>query len=297
MAELLRKIKESISVEYGSFELADSGLDLQGEELDDECLETIGPGWIRVRCHVNHGSANVWMESWDAEPPVADAPWAEVGKRAYLSGSGIVELYDTDGGRPTDRLVLGPSFFLYGVRAYRVPPAWGEGHEFWEDPRVANVLLRFWPIRDAFDPIPHARPDSWSGEVPSEPGPYRPSTDWPVLHRSLAGSHFGSERHSREENEDGRSSVADDPYRWREKAERRVRARIAAELNPGGVPTFTIRREEFDAPWRAAPGLSGRVRELSGLVTVLDEEDDLLTVRDATDAEAARVIAADLTWR
>lgn len=36
---------------------------------------------------------------------------------------------------------------------------------------------------------------------------------------------------------------------------------------------------------------------VSAVVTVLDEDDDLLTVRDATDAEAARVIAAERTWR
>ncbi|GIH69791.1 hypothetical protein [Sphaerimonospora thailandensis] len=295
MAEPLRKFKDSITVEYGSFELADSGLDLQGEELDDECLETIGPGWIRVRCHVNHGSANVWMEAWDAEPPVAQAPWAEAGKGAYLSGSGIVGLHDTDGGRSTDRLVLGPSFFLYGVHAYLVPPAWRADHEFWEDPRTVNVLLRFWPIRDAFDPIPHARPDSWRGTPPSDSAPYRPSTDWPLLRRPLAGAPGENGRCGREENEDEAASAWAGDL-WKE-AERRVRSRIATELNPGGAPTFTIRREEFAAPWRAAPGLSGRAKGLSEVVTILDEEDGLLTVRDATAAEAARVIAADLTWR
>ncbi|WP_433420814.1 hypothetical protein ACQP1V_09055 [Microtetraspora malaysiensis] len=36
---------------------------------------------------------------------------------------------------------------------------------------------------------------------------------------------------------------------------------------------------------------------VSAIVTVIGEEDDLLTVRDATDAEAARVVAAERTWR
>ncbi|MGI5486374.1 hypothetical protein [Microtetraspora malaysiensis] len=92
------------------------------------------------------------------------------------------------------------------------------------------------------------------------------------------------------------------------------------------MPTFTIRRKDVEAPWPVALGLSGRVQQwqadseggngilttdrriikrdvvncralVSAVVTVLDEEDDLLTVRDATDAEAARVIAAERTWR
>ncbi|MFC4062570.1 hypothetical protein ACFOWE_30080 [Planomonospora corallina] len=311
MAEVLRRFQETFRVEHGCFELGDPWLSLDGAWTHDGRLETQS-SWVRVGCDVSYGGADVRMESWDAEPPPAGAPWVEAGEVAYLSGTGIVEL-SQEGNRSFDRLVLGPSHFLYGLRAHRVPSARDRDHEFWEDPRTEHVLLRFWPIRDVFDPVLHARPDSWEGRrPPPEPSPYRPSADWPTLRPRPAASPGGS---------GPAAGAADDPYRRRKDAERRVRLRIAGELNPGGAPTFSIPRRDLAAPWTAAPGLTGRVRQwqadpcggsddpiadrrdvsrgrapVSAVVTVLDEEDDFLTVRDATAAEAARVIAAEQTW-
>jgi hypothetical protein len=316
MADVLRKFRETCGIEYGCVGLRDPRLSLDDAWMHDGHLE-VQSGRVRVECDVSYGNADIRMESWDAEPPAADAPWVEAGEVTYLSGTGIVELLGFDGQLSHDRLVLGPSYFLYGVRAYRVPSARERDHEFWEDPRIEHVLLRFWPIRDVFDPVLHARPDSWERTTPPGPSPYPPSADWPTLRRQPAVS-------------PGESGVAadevDDPYQCWELAKRKVRLRIAGELNPSGAPTFSIRKQDLIAPWRAAPGLTGRVQVwqpdpcsgtdmlaadrrivtrdvsrgqalVSAIVTVLDEEGDSLTVRDAISAEAARVIAAEQTWK
>ncbi|GAA4182394.1 hypothetical protein GCM10022252_08260 [Streptosporangium oxazolinicum] len=204
---------------------------------------------------------------------------------------------------------LGPSYFLYGLRTYRVPSAWGKGHEFYEDPQTEHVLLRFWPIRDVFDPVLHARPERTTA-VP-RPSAYVSATDWPALRR---------------QPDLPEPDTADDPdSEDGEAALRRTRARIARQLNPDTAPTFTILRrhaEDPRSPLRANTGATCRARlwrsvrknELgvdrriesedgsrdevlvSAIVTVLDEDGELLTVRDATETEAARLLAVERVW-
>ncbi|GII00561.1 hypothetical protein [Planobispora takensis] len=57
------------------------------------------------------------MEAWYAEPPAPGEPWGETGQVTYLSHAGIVELCGPMRGPSGQRLLLGPPFFAYGLRA------------------------------------------------------------------------------------------------------------------------------------------------------------------------------------
>lgn len=309
MAEVLRRINYEDDVEYGQFYVGGFGPDLDGSAISHPHLRV--SNHLGIECDIIHGRADVRVEIWDAEPAAAAAPWVLTWEIAYLAGSGIVGV----GGEVwPDRLLLGPSYFLYGLRAYRVPSVWGRGHEFYEDPRTEHVLLRFWPIRDVFDPVLHARPERTTTEP--RPSAYVPATDWPALRRQPDLSE---------------PDAADDPGNEDREAAaiRRTRARIARQLNPDAAPTFTILRRHAEDPrsllsadtgatcrvrlWRPVgegePGVLGVDRRIesedgsrdgvlvSAIVTVLDEDGELLTVRDATEAEAARVLAVERAWQ
>ncbi|TKK90405.1 hypothetical protein FDA94_05215 [Herbidospora galbida] len=309
MAEVLRRINFEDAVEYGQFYVGDFGRHLDDSAVSHPHLRV--SNHLGIECDITHGQADVRVEVWDAEPPSADAPWVLTWEIAYLTGSGIVSV----GGESwPDLLLLGPSYFLYGLRAYRVPSVWGRSHEFYEDPQTEHVLLRFWPIRDVFDPALHARPEGTT--TAPRPSAYVPATDWPTL------------RHQPDLPE---PDTADDPDNedWEAVTLRRARARIAKQLNPDAAPTFTILRRHTEDPrspwgvdnvgatcrarlWRPAgeddPGVLGVDRRIesedgsrdevlvSAIVTVLDEDGELLTVRDATETEAARVLAVERAW-
>ncbi|MFD2352018.1 hypothetical protein ACFSTC_26305 [Nonomuraea ferruginea] len=194
---------------------------------------------------------------------------------------------DDEGERSFGALVLGPPCFLYGVRAHRVPPARGSDGDFWEDPRQAHVLLRFWPLRDVFDPALHARPAGLREDAAALPSGYVPSMDWPVLR----------ERTAPPPRDGSGPDVTGDPYPWRTLARHRCRTRIRHDLDPAGAPVSTVRRQDLAASGPPDPGTSHRVTVAGrAIVTVLAADGDLLTVRDATRAESARVVAAERAW-
>ncbi|MFF0572456.1 hypothetical protein [Streptosporangium saharense] len=142
MAQLLRRLDDEIYVEYNTF-----GLD--GTDL---------PTWGSPTDEIYHFVAAVRLESWDAEPGPADASWTPVSSTTFVAESGVVAIVSMMDGRGHDFLI-GPPRFEYGVDMYLRAPEPGDGHatgkceEAW--------LLRFWPIRDVFDPITHASPFSY----------------------------------------------------------------------------------------------------------------------------------------
>ncbi|WP_431912442.1 hypothetical protein [Nonomuraea jabiensis] len=286
MAITLRTFRDTVSTTYASFFLTDLCGAVEGPSLTDGILDTQG-GWIRIESTVSRGRADVRLESWDAAPPLAPAPWVPAGESTYLSAAGIVTISDDEGGGSLDALVLGPPHFLYGVRAYHVPPARSSDSDFWEDPRQAHVLLRFWPLRDVFDPARHALPQRSPGDSP-RPSGYVPSMDWPVLR----------ERTVPPPQDEPEPDVTDDPYPWRTLAEHRRRTGIRHALNPEGAPTYAVRRHDLTAFGEPDPGTSHRLTAPDpAIVTVLAGDGDLLTVRNAAPAESARVLAAEQTWQ
>lgn len=142
MAQLLRRLDDEIHIEYNTF-----GLD--GTDL---------PAWSSPTEEILHFPAAVRMESWDAEPERADASWTPVSSATFVAESGVVSIDSMADGRRHDFLI-GPPHFEYGVDMYLREPEPGDGHGTGECEE--SWLLRFWPIRDVFDPIKHAAPFSY----------------------------------------------------------------------------------------------------------------------------------------
>lgn len=142
MAQLLRRLDDEIYVEYNTFGLG--GTDL--------------PGWSSPTDEIYHFVAAVRLESWDAEPGAADASWTPVSSATFVAESGVVAIVAMMDDRGHDFLI-GPPRFEYGVDMYLREPEPGDGHATGECEET--WLLRFWPIRDVFDPITHAAPFSY----------------------------------------------------------------------------------------------------------------------------------------
>jgi hypothetical protein len=142
MAQLLRRLDDEVYVEYNTI-----GLD--GTDL---------PGWESPTDEIYHFVMAVRLESWDAEPEAADVSWTPVSSATFVAESGVVAIIAMMEGRGHDFLI-GPPRFEYGVRMYLREPQPGDGHATGECDET--WLLRFWPIRDVFDPITHAAPYSY----------------------------------------------------------------------------------------------------------------------------------------
>ncbi|GLW07875.1 hypothetical protein Misp01_30050 [Microtetraspora sp. NBRC 13810] len=142
MAQLLRRLDDEVYIQYNMF-----GLD--GTDL---------PEWSSPTDEIYHFVAAVRLESWDAEPGPADASWTPVSSTTFVAESGVVAIVAMMDGRGHDFLI-GPPRFEYGVHMYLREPEPGDGHATGECDET--WLLRFWPIRDVFDPITHAAPFSY----------------------------------------------------------------------------------------------------------------------------------------
>ncbi|WP_066376531.1 hypothetical protein [Herbidospora mongoliensis] len=142
MAQLLRRLDDEVYVEYNTVGL--DGTDLP--ELSSPTDE------------IYHFVAAVRLESWDAEPGPADASWTPVSSTTFVAESGVVAVVTMMDGRGHDFLI-GPPRFEYGLHMYLREPELGDGHATGESDEA--WLLRFWPIRDVFDPITHAAPFSY----------------------------------------------------------------------------------------------------------------------------------------
>ncbi|MFI7641719.1 hypothetical protein [Nonomuraea sp. NPDC049400] len=127
MPELIRHVEDEVPISYGRFGLYDaSGLGDDAERESGFGVLPAEPGGVALGpvdlvSRVEARMARVRLEAWNAEPEAADAPgepWAVAGHVHYLSPGGIVELCGP-GVSPTGRkLLLGPPFCAYGLRAY-----------------------------------------------------------------------------------------------------------------------------------------------------------------------------------
>ncbi|MBB5139873.1 hypothetical protein HNP84_009637 [Thermocatellispora tengchongensis] len=162
MARLLRGIDDELYVQYGHFTLG--GTDLS--------RFTSPEGY--------HFTAAVRMEAWDAEPARPDGSWEPVEESTFVADSGVVHLVAMMDERGHDFLI-GPPYFEYGVTAHVQVD--GEGGVGGEDAADERWLLRFWPIRDAFDPLKHMRAMERIIRMPEEyvPLPLPPELRAPPL--------------------------------------------------------------------------------------------------------------------
>lgn len=153
VARLIRGLDNTVLVEFG--ELA-----IFFERNDgDILLESPGDGDL----------AHIRLEAWDSPPPEPDTAWVPVENTTIEGGTGFVAVGSV-AEDATERFVIGPPHFLYGLTAHSQPagelPATGSEEELeqaYESREPERWLIRFWPIRDAFDPARHARPDHVDG--------------------------------------------------------------------------------------------------------------------------------------
>ncbi|MFI6294612.1 hypothetical protein ACIBEJ_23685 [Nonomuraea sp. NPDC050790] len=139
MAQLLRRIDDEVYVEYGTF-------GLEGTDLES---------WRTPTPELYHFTAALRLEAWDAEPGPPDASWTPAVSETFVAESGVVSVVTMMEDRGHDFLI-GPPHFEYGVAMYIREPRPGDGHT--TDECAQTWLLRFWPIRDVFDPLRHAVP-------------------------------------------------------------------------------------------------------------------------------------------
>ncbi|MCK2215577.1 hypothetical protein MF672_017545 [Actinomadura sp. ATCC 31491] len=366
MAELIRWVEDEVPVSYGRFGLGAGSL--EPEEEGQSGVMLAEPGGLAldgVELESGANTARVRMEAWDSEPLDAPGePWTQAGQIVYLSSYGIAQVSGIGYSPSGQKLLIGPPFCAYGLRAYtgqvRMEPA------PWDDSELEAVeesfLLRFWPLADAAAPAlrsesearglaaarmrelvplpPGAqapRPEQWPALRPHpRPDPatlvmrYAPGTDHlePV---PPAGSQAPDEAWRRVEEVLGDlrydllGNLPNHVESWSRSrlehyaARLRVDRRVGRELNPDDAPTMVLKASDVRTVLIGPdPGHSGRAwvwgkdddayaevlsvdrqivaRDpirgnslLTGIVTILRNEDDHVEVRAATAAEAARV--------
>ncbi|MBN6054616.1 hypothetical protein JYK22_21925, partial [Nonomuraea sp. RK-328] len=317
MAQLLRGCDDEVWVQFGQlgvfFERNDGDLPLESPDSEDH------PAAVR-------------LEAWDAPPPDPGAPWHLVEDTTIEGGTGFVTVGSV-AEEASRQLIIGPPHFLYGVTAHiqkgEELPEFISEEQFeraWEERAPEQWLIRFWPIRDVFDPARHARPDLASGRQarPVEV-PVSAAEDWPAarIGRRQAGlhDHLARQGMTMADFLTAQGLPPDMPFdRWQAaRAEQEVP--VAEILNPDGV-TFTADIQAYEPPpgatyrgWRwdyaHRPAeetfgvdrrvvhhdiMSGKVL-VSGIVTVLGRDrQGGFEVRDATPAEAARLRCAEAAW-
>ncbi|MEV4162894.1 hypothetical protein [Nonomuraea dietziae] len=265
MAHLLDTLDDEVPITYGQFLLRGvSGL--QGvhnrvhlAELDRQVYLYASAEHSRVR-----------VEVWDGEPP----PWEGHGKlvadASCVAETGVVAVTPYMFAGSGRSVLIGPAFFEYGLHLY--------AHN-------AERLLRFWPIKDVFDPAQHLRPDGveaeakpqeavetrsaagdWvsvrvpgSGEPPAPASPAKGEEEWPLDHEH--------EVRLAELLGDLRPRLLTRPPTWlldtdegnRRRYLNELRSSVAGarRLNPDGLPTFQLASGELGE--RPSPGLSYRL--------------------------------------
>lgn len=149
MARLIRGLDNTVLVEFGELAIFFERNDA------DILLESPGDGDL----------AHIRLEAWDSPPPEPDTAWIPVENTTIEGGTGFVAVGSV-AEDATERFVIGPPHFLYGLTAHSQPagelPETGSEEELeqaYQSRDPERWLIRFWPIRDAFDPARHARPD------------------------------------------------------------------------------------------------------------------------------------------
>ncbi|WP_431893244.1 hypothetical protein [Nonomuraea sp. bgisy101] len=276
MAHLLDTMDDEVPITYGQFMLRGvSGL--QGVDTRVHLAELDR----QVYLYASAEHSRVRLEVWDAPPP----PWEGHGKLVAdarcVAETGVVAVTPYMSAASGRSVLIGPAFFEYGLHLY--------AHN-------AERLLRFWPIRDVFDPALHLRPDGidadakpvetaearsalgdWvstrvlgSAEPPAPPAPPKAEEDWPLDHEH--------EVRLAELLGDLRTRLMTRPPTWlldtdegnrsRYLNELRSSVAIARRLNPDGLPTFQLSFGELVE--RPHPGLSYRLWQWRPIVPPAD---------------------------
>ncbi|GAA2384341.1 hypothetical protein [Nonomuraea africana] len=265
MAHLLDTLDDEVPITYGQFMLRGvSGL--QGvhnrvhlAELDRQVYLYASAEHSRVR-----------VEVWDGEPP----PWEGHGKLVAdalcVAETGVVAVTPYMFAGSGRSVLIGPAFFEYGLHLY--------AHN-------AERLLRFWPIKDVFDPAVHLRPDAvdaeakpqeavetrstaddWvsiripgTGEAPAPVSPARAEEEWPLdrEHELRLAELLGDLRPRLLTRPPTWLLDTDEGNRRRYLNELRSSVATARRLNPDGLPTFQLASGELGE--RPCPGLSYRL--------------------------------------
>ena len=181
MAQLIRALDDVICIDgCRSFQLVFGDPHDNEPGKRDGCLR-VDSDLVSFASRAGDHSAAIRLEAWDAQPPAAAEPWTKVGETRFAGSSGVWVETRLE---PVCSFLIGPPHFEYGLTVYTV----GADHE------TEKWLLRFWPVRDVFDPLRHALPapyadiyedDSRSGGWnPPASVPVSAATDWPSLQPS-----------------------------------------------------------------------------------------------------------------
>ncbi|MBE3012275.1 hypothetical protein IL992_24210 [Microbispora sp. NEAU-D428] len=288
MARLIRYLDDELYVQYG-------GLCIYGgtdcPEFRDDESEAL------------HYTATLHLEAWDAEPSEPGSSWRPIEQLNFTAETGVIQIGVMDDSGPD--FLVGPPLFEYGLTVHV------------NDPDVTRWLIRFWPVRDVFDPLVHMKPAELIGSTsPPEPlrvpVPVTTAGQWAAMRPDKFRRSEGSVRWVATPP----GFLGGDP--------------VSTALNPDHAPTFLIPShpfEELDLRVKEAGGtyrmwrweretaggdpedgnlLTGRIVHVrdphgrrvlaSGIVTMLGMDDGRYHVRDAEPHEAARVLCSEKTW-
>lgn len=150
MAGLLRAVEDEVAISYRRFELFDECGAIDGEDTGQTGSLHTSIAYVEIESAYGAANAAVRLEAWDEKPPPPDDLWVAKGETVYLSVTGVVSMFGPGVGGTGEKLLIGPPFFAYGLRAYSAPPA--DQNEF-GIPVEEPWLLRFWPLCDAAGPV------------------------------------------------------------------------------------------------------------------------------------------------
>ncbi|MEU7891442.1 hypothetical protein AB0B45_01120 [Nonomuraea sp. NPDC049152] len=293
MAHLLDTLDDEVPITYGQFMLRGvSGL--QGVDTRVHLAELDR----QVYLYASAEHSRVRVEVWDGPPP----PWEGHGKLVAdarcVAETGVVAVTPYMSAASGRSVLIGPAFFEYGLHLY--------AHN-------SERLLRFWPIRDVFDPALHLRPDGvdddakpveivearsslgdWvstrvlgSSEPPAPPAPPAVEEDWPLDHEHEVrlAQLLGDLRPRLMTRPPTWLLDTDEGNRSRYLNELRSSVAAARRLNPDGLPTFQLSFGELVE--RPHPGLSYRLWQWRPIAPPADPA--TLAGTEARDREAAAV--------
>ncbi|MGW5684612.1 hypothetical protein [Nonomuraea sp. NPDC003754] len=265
MAHLLDTLDDEVPLTYGQFMLRGvSGL--QGVDTRVHMAELDR----QIYLYASAEHSRVRVEVWDGPPP----PWEGHGKLVAdarcVAETGVVAVTPYMFAGSGRSVLIGPAFFEYGLHLY--------AHN-------AERLLRFWPIRDVFDPALHLRPDGLDGdakpvetvearsslhdwvstrvlgsaEAPLPPAPPKAEEEWPLDHEHEVrlAELLGDLRQRLMTRPPTWLLDTDEGNRSRYLNELRSSVAMARRLNPDGLPTIQLSFGELVE--RPHPGLSYRL--------------------------------------
>lgn len=276
MARLLRTLDDEIEVRHATFLLLDAGAEAPYDGPLPGPLTAL-PGCLQVTSGGDQHFPAVRMEAWDSQPP-ALRPWEELHETTLTLLTGRIHLLAVTGSSSPQEFLVGPPHFHYGLQLYRHGVATVDalgGGTFRHG--VERYLLRFWPLRDVYDPEHDADacqepPVNTGADTPPVPGGPPEPRDWPSLQPypdspALESGSFPLPLGFTAEDGELAAALSADPdlllsgqlpadfHRWtgsaREAflARQRCSARIARELNPHRAPTRVLRRDELRRCW------------------------------------------------